>query len=198
MEAKKDYQKDLRNYPGQADDEVTQRVFYKSIAAVAPVLLAGFIVGTVALYGVYYGAAHTVTVDASLPAVSGPIISLTSMFLILLVAVFLVAAIWIWRNNFVVVTNEHMVDVDQTTLFHRSVSTLTLARIQDVSAEVKGPVQTVFQYGTIVVQTAGERSKFRFDYITNPYEAEKYILDIHKEYLARTEHKEEVEEAVEL
>lgn len=34
----------------------------------------------------------------------------------------------------------------------------------------------------MIVQTAGERENFSFDYIKSPYKVEQYILDIHQKY----------------
>lgn len=177
-------------YPGQPAEEVTRRVFYKSFVMVLPIMLASIVVGAVALFGLSYGAANSqIIIDDKLPALSGSTLGFVSFVILIMVGLLTFGALWIWRNNRILVTNEHIVDIDQNTLFHRSVSTLTLSRIQDVSAEINGPAQTLLQYGTVVVQTAGEKQNFRFDYITNPYEAEQYILKIHKEYMAA--HKDE-------
>ncbi len=171
-------------YPGQPEEEVTRQVFFKSIVMVLPILLAGVILSAVALFGMSYGAIHPeVTLGEYLPRFSGSVLTLVSLLGLLFVGFLMFGAVWIWRNNRILVTNEHIVDIDQVTIFRRSVATLTLSRIQDVSAEIAGPVQTLLQYGTITVQTAGQQEKFRFDYLPNPYAVEQYILEVHKEYL---------------
>lgn len=171
-------------YPGQPEEEVTRQVFYKSIVMVFPILLAGVILSAVALFGMSYGAINPeINLGDYLPAVSGSLLALISLVGLLFVGFLMFGAVWIWRNNRILVTNEHIVDIDQVTIFRRSVATLTLGRIQDVSAEIAGPVQTLLQYGTITVQTAGQQEKFRFDYLPRPYEVEQYILEVHKEYL---------------
>lgn len=186
-------QHDVRNcrYPGQPDEEITQRVFYKSFVMVLPILLASVLLGLVALGGMSYGAANaSIALGERLPTLSGSLVSLLSFVFFVLVSLFTFGALWIWRNNRILVTNEHIVDIDQNTLFNRSVATLNLSRIQDVSADVKGPVQTLLQYGTVVVQTAGQEQNFHFDYMPRPYEAEQYILEIHKQYMA-THHEDD-------
>ncbi len=171
-------------YPGQPQEEVTQRVFYKSIVMVLPILLAGIILSALALIGMSYGAAHPeITLGERLPVVSGSALAMICFLGLVLTGLLMFGAVWIWRNNRVLVTNEHIVDIDQVTLFRRSVATLTLSRIQDVSADVDGPVQTLLQYGTVMIQTAGQQEKFNFDYMPNPYSVEQYILEVHKEYL---------------
>lgn len=173
-------------YPGQPAEEVTQRVFYKSFVMVLPVLLASVALGIVGLVGMSYGAATSqvgLGIDNQF-VLSGSTISFISFVFLVFVGLFTFGALWIWRNNRILVTNERIVDIDQNTIFNRSVATLTLSRIQDVSAEVKGPAQTLLQYGTVVVQTAGQEQNFHFDYMPRPYEAEQYILEIHKQYMA--------------
>lgn len=171
-------------YPGQPQEEVTQRVFYKSIVMVLPILLAGIILSALALIGMAYGAAHAeIVLGPNLPTISGSAMAMLCFLSLILFGLLMFGAVWIWRNNRVLVTNEHIVDIDQVTLFRRSVATLTLSRIQDVSADVDGPVQTLLQYGTVMIQTAGQQEKFNFDYMPNPYSVEQYILEVHKEYL---------------
>ncbi len=172
-------------YPGQPEEEVTKQVFYKSFVMVLPVVVAGLILGALAFLGMSYGAAHPeIRLDQYLPVINGSAFAMFCLLAFVLTGLLMFGAIWIWRNNRILVTNEHIVDIDQVTLFRRSVATLTLSRIQDVSAEIAGPVQTVFQYGTVVIQTAGQQEKFKFDYLPHPYDVEQYVLEVHKEYLA--------------
>jgi membrane protein YdbS with pleckstrin-like domain len=171
--------RDELRYPGQPGDEITQRVVYKHIMAIAPILFALIVVLFVALIGMVFYNLYQGEVEKYVPTLFASLVG----FGILVVLTFLgIGTIWIWRRNKVVVTNQHIVDIDQLGLFNRTVSTLRLEEIQDISASVKGPIQTFFQYGTIIVQTAGERENFVFDYVPNPYELEHYILEIRKKY----------------
>ncbi len=168
-------------YPGQQSDETTLRVYYKHWMMIMPFIFSMAILALVCLAGISFG----IVVQSDIEKFIGtkiPSVSLISIFLAFIVVILSVGVIWIWRRNRVVITNKHIVDVDQLGLFNRKVSTLTLQRIQDVSANVKGPLQTIFQYGTVIVQTAGERENFSFDYIKSPYKVEQYILDIHQKY----------------
>lgn len=166
-------------YPGQPNDEITQRVIFKHLISIAPFIFSIFILGIVGIVGVFYLGQN---LDETTKYVPIWIINLGGfLFMAMLVFLFF-GVIWVWRNNKIVITNEHIVDIDQMGIFNRKVSTLRLVEIQDISASVKGPIQTIFQYGTIIVQTAGERENFLFDYVPNPYELEHYILEIRKKY----------------
>ena len=72
------------------------------------------------------------------------------------------------------VTNEHIIDIEQKTVFNRIVAKLELERIQDVTAETKGFMQTVFNYGDVYIQTAGERERFVFKDVPSP----QFVADI--------------------
>ena len=77
-----------------------------------------------------------------------------------------------------IITNERIVDIDQNSLFNRCVSELNLSKIQDVTAEVKGVLPTMMNFGNVTVQTAGTQVDFVLDSIPHPYRIAKKILDI--------------------
>ena len=97
---------------------------------------------------------------------------------------FLVAAlfsIWIlYYLNYQIVTNERIVDVTQKNLLHHTTSELSLGRLQDVTAEVRGVFGNLFNYGNVYVQTAGETARFEFDRVPNPHAVTKLILDLYE------------------
>jgi hypothetical protein len=37
-------------------------------------------------------------------------------------------------------------------------------------------------YGTLIIQTAGERENFVFDYVPDPYKLENYIIELRSKY----------------
>jgi hypothetical protein len=66
-----------------------------------------------------------------------------------------------WTNYYLdvwYVTEKRIIDVEQKRLFHRSVSSLRFDKIQDISIEVRGLIDTFFDIGNIRVQTAAENS----------------------------------------
>jgi membrane protein YdbS with pleckstrin-like domain len=74
-----------------------------------------------------------------------------------------------------IVTNERIINIEQEGLFNRTASELDLAAVQDVTAEIRGFLQTVFTYGNVFVQTAGERERFHFKNIDNPEQVKEKI-----------------------
>jgi uncharacterized membrane protein YdbT with pleckstrin-like domain len=96
-----------------------------------------------------------------------------------------------WLDVFIV-TDKRILDIQQKGLFNRTVSELRMYRIQDVTAEIKGFWRTIFNYGSIYIQTAGEKERFDFADIPRPNDVAKIILELSEE-----DRKEHLEEAVE-
>lgn len=167
----------LVRYPGQPTDEITQRVIYKHFFSVAPIMLGMSFVLAAAIAAEIYLSIYANNSNFIVP---GYVVSMVGFFILLLIFLLIVGTIWVWKRNRVIITNNHIVDVEQLGVFNKVVSTLRLDEIQDVSASVSGPTQTLFKFGTVIIQTAGERDNFVFDYVPNPYELEQYILDMRK------------------
>lgn len=96
-----------------------------------------------------------------------------------------------WLDVFIV-TDKRILDINQKGLFNRTVSELRLYRTQDVTTEVKGVVHSIFDYGDVFIQTAGEKERFIFEDVPHPNNIAKLILE-----LAEENRKDQLELAVE-
>lgn len=96
-----------------------------------------------------------------------------------------------WLDVFVV-TDKRVLDIEQSGLFNRTVSELRMYRIQDVTAEIKGFWRTIFDYGTIFIQTAAEKKRFEFSNIPHPNRIAKMILE-----MSEVDRRKHLDEAVE-
>jgi hypothetical protein len=67
-----------------------------------------------------------------------------------------------------IITSDSITQVNQTSLFNKQSSQLSLANLEDITVEQNGIIQSVFGFGTLRAETAGERSKFMFQYCPNP------------------------------
>lgn len=76
-----------------------------------------------------------------------------------------------------VLTNQRIVSIEQNGLFKRTVSELNLSKIQDVTYEISGKVQTFLDYGTVFIQTASEKERFSFDQVAHPQNIARQIID---------------------
>ncbi len=81
-----------------------------------------------------------------------------------------------------VVTDQRIINIEQKGLFTRVMSEKDLARMQDITANVDGFFPTVFNYGDIMIQTAGEKNRFIFKQIPHAAEVARQISLIVTEY----------------
>lgn len=82
--------------------------------------------------------------------------------------------------DFWIVTNDRIINVEQR-LFARTVSELELYKIQDVTGQSKGFLQTMFDYGNVYVQTAGATERFNFEEVPGPREVASRIIVLAEE-----------------
>ncbi|MFA6160316.1 MAG: PH domain-containing protein [Parcubacteria group bacterium] len=99
-------------------------------------------------------------------------------------------AIWIdYYFDVWIVTSERIINIEQKGLFTRVVSELELEKIQDVTTDVRGVIPTFLNYGHLLIQTAGERERFIFRNVPDPYKIKDMIMKLQNEL----ENKEENE-----
>ncbi len=80
--------------------------------------------------------------------------------------------------NVYIITNERIIDIRQQGFFSRTIAEQRLYRIQDVTSEVKGVLPTIFKYGNVYIQTAGEVERFFFEQIPSPDQIRDYIIKL--------------------
>lgn len=77
-----------------------------------------------------------------------------------------------------IVTNDRIINIEQTGLFARTVSEMDLYKLQDATSDVKGIFPTMFNYGHVRLQTAGEKGNFDFEQVKNPNEIRRRIIEL--------------------
>jgi len=86
--------------------------------------------------------------------------------------------IWIdYYFDIWIMTNQRVINIEQEGLFRRRISELNYAKIQDVTAQVEGFLQTIINYGDVQVQTAGTEEKFIFRTVTDPNKIKSMIMN---------------------
>lgn len=86
-----------------------------------------------------------------------------------------------WQNEWVV-TTDSITEITQKSLLGRQVSELSMEHIEDVTVDQSGVLQHMFNFGTLKVETAGERSKFVFPYCPNPNQSARVILEARERF----------------
>jgi uncharacterized membrane protein YdbT with pleckstrin-like domain len=106
---------------------------------------------------------------------------------------------WVsWYNDVFVLTNYRVVDVKQDGFFSRKFSEANLANIQDVSHEISGIFPTVFNFGDVLLQTAGAQAKITMDDIGDPQSQAVYILKEQQKRVAEQDDSLSAEDLIKL
>jgi membrane protein YdbS with pleckstrin-like domain len=115
-----------------------------------------------------------------------PLMVTVLVFIILAIAalVFLVGLV-VFQRNVLIFTNMHLVMAEQHGLFGHRVSQVHFTRIQDVTGVKRGLIQTVFNFGFVEIQSAGEKTRFDFYGAPNPQDLADDALEIHESMLRR-------------
>lgn len=102
-----------------------------------------------------------------------------------LVAVMFAYIAWVsYYYDIYIVTDESIVDIVQEGIWGRKISQLSLLRVQDVNSDIKGFLPTVFGYGDVLVETAGEQSQnFLLKAMPNPQEVAAKIMELHNQLI---------------
>jgi hypothetical protein len=104
------------------------------------------------------------------------------MILVLLNAFISLLMIYIYRQNKILITDIHLAEISQKSLVNRKISQLSMANVEDTNAEQRGILSTMFGYGTLTVQTAGEMDNFIFTFCPTPQKYAEEILEAHQAY----------------
>jgi hypothetical protein len=91
---------------------------------------------------------------------------------------------YLYTSDVVLVTSEKIAQFLHQTIFNRKISQLSIGDVQDVTVTQKGVFAQIFNYGTLVIETAGEQQNYTFPYTPRPYEAAKAIVGSHEKDVA--------------
>lgn len=99
------------------------------------------------------------------------------------VLVFIFQSFLSWYYNVFIITDERVVDVDFVSMLYRNISSAKIGNIEDVTATASGALHTVFDYGTVTIQTAGAKPEIEFEDVPRP----NSIVELFNELLAEEE-----------
>lgn len=145
------------------------------------------------LIGLYFGSALLIVLSFAAAVLLPQYMDLSSstkgllvvgaLLFSLLVLVYMYIASVIYNGNRWVVTSDSITQMSQTGLFSKQTSQLSLANLEDVTFEQNNMLQTMIGFGTLKVETAGERSKFLFPFCPNPASCAREIIQAHEEFI---------------
>jgi hypothetical protein len=86
-----------------------------------------------------------------------------------------------WGNTWTL-TNESIIQVKRISLFDKQTSELSLANLEDITAEQDGLLAQMFHYGVISAETAAATDKFTFLYCPNPTYYTQKVLEAREHF----------------
>lgn len=108
-----------------------------------------------------------------------------AIFSVLLTTSITTIATYVFKQNRLIVTDRNITQVLQNGLFTRKTSQLNLYNVEDVTASENGFLSTMFNYGTLIIETAGEQANFKFTHCPRPGYYTKIILDSREKLLGQ-------------
>ena len=143
------------------------------VYAVTAIVLAVFI--SIAILTPYYASFLTGQQKMGIVLSAGLLIIITLLFTYI--------SVYIYKANRWVVTSDSVTQIAQTGLFNQATSQVSLANLEDVAVDQDGILETLFNYGNLIVESAGEHAKFVFAYCPDPHEYAKQIIAAHESYI---------------
>jgi len=83
-----------------------------------------------------------------------------------------------WYFNIFIVTNRRVIDIDFLFFLYKKFGEAKIEKIQDISFRTGGIMATVFNYGDVIIQTAGEIPNLVFEKVPRPSEVVHILSDL--------------------
>lgn len=175
----------LKGVSDQADEDLLEpgeqvlTVVRRSAMGLAAIYLVAF-VAVAAITALVIVLAPD-TFQASGENISGAL-SLIFIFSATLLVLILFSATHVYRQSRLLITDRSLVQVIQKTLFNRTVTRLSMANVEDAKEEQRGLISSIFNYGTLTVETAGARENFIFTMCPGPTKLADQIIEARQAY----------------
>jgi hypothetical protein len=83
-----------------------------------------------------------------------------------------------WYFNISLVTDKRVIDINFSNLVYKDVAATKMNLVQDVSFAQIGAIRTFFDYGDVLVQTAGTLDNFTFESAPQPENIVHIVEDL--------------------
>jgi len=147
-------------------------------------LTGGFVIFAMSIMA---AAASTLNIDEALGISASGTINLVvvvlAFFIVVGAVIMTLIGAFLFRSNVIYVTSEKIAQVVYISLFNRKISQLSIGDVQDVTVTQKGVLAHMLNYGTLIIETAGEQQNYTFTYVPDPYQKSKLIVGSHERNL---------------
>lgn len=83
-----------------------------------------------------------------------------------------------WFFNVYIITDERVIDVDFLSLIYKNITSAKIDNIEDITAETGGAVRSVFNFGTVKIQTAGTSAQIEFEDVPQPAKVTRLLNEL--------------------
>lgn len=110
------------------------------------------------------------------------IITALLIFYYLIIIGYMYTSFLSWFFNIGIVTQKRMIDIDYNNILHKNITSVHLSEVVDLEFVQRGFLQSLFNYGDILVQTQGVKPNFEF--LGSPEPA--HVIDIIHDVMTQT------------
>lgn len=159
-------------------EQVVRRV-NRSIMDLLPVLFASAMIVLVTLAGMagYFAYRSQLTM---LPA---SYVLLVALVLIIVAVLVALTGTFVYNHNYLVITNMHIIKVEQVGLFTNDTAQLELSHVQDINGSRHGFLETILNYGDVEIETAAAQENFIFRNVASPEALAEELSQMHAKYI---------------
>ncbi len=100
------------------------------------------------------------------------------IFYYLIILGFVLVNFSLWYFHTGLVTTQRLIDIDLAGILYRQISEAKNKKIEDVSYTQIGFVRSLFNYGDVMIQTAGAENNIEYDRVPRPSKVAEIIGDL--------------------
>lgn len=86
----------------------------------------------------------------------------------------------VWYMDCFIITDRRVIDINQKSLFKRTVAEAGIDNIQETVYEINGPLEAILNFGTVKIKTASSGSIIGMEQIPNPAKVKNLIVGTQK------------------
>ncbi len=161
-----------RQLPGEKVIKVLRRDYFILFKRIVVIILGAFLL--LLLFKLMF----YIFPNLLIGEISYPVVLLAISLCVLFVWLFSFFSFIDYYLDTWIITNLRIIDIRQQGFFSRIIAEQRLDRVQDVMSETHGFFSTIFRYGNVRVQTAGEEGRFFFQEIPNPDKIRDVIIKL--------------------
>jgi len=102
-------------------------------------------------------------------------ILIINIFFIVFILSYILFNILNWYFNVGIVTSKRVIDIDFYVVLYKEITVAQLGKIEDITVKSGGYFESLFDYGSIFIQTAGTEANVEFIDVPHPSDAIQII-----------------------